>query len=175
MTVVCASARTLVSIPLALAISFFWNGVVWTLAFAVASATVFLITGSVPSWMPDPGAGGQPVSVGFVILFWVFLAPFLMIGLVLLGSTLVMIFGRVEVRLRGAEGTAFAGIGPVGRTHRFDASRVTDVRDEMVSWSRSGPDYAIVIEWGRRTKIGSMLPDDRREWMCAVLRRLLIN
>lgn len=115
--IVRASAHSLVGAAGTLFATVFWNGIVSVFVLGAASGTIFHLFGSVPSWFPVPsinGGSGSGMSLGMVIFLWIFLIPFIAAGAMLAGATLTLLFGRVEVRLRGPVGMVFMGFGPVG-------------------------------------------------------------
>jgi len=61
---------------------------------------------------------------------WLFLSPFIAIGLFLLLSLVFNVFGRCEIRLGTGEGSIFSGIGSIGRTRRFALQSIKSLRLE---------------------------------------------
>ena len=175
-TTLRASARSAGGIAGGLFATLFWNGIVSIFVLVAIAGTLHHILGSVPSWFPAPNfssGGGMPL--GMVLFLWIFLLPFIGIGLLLAGAFLTSLLGRVEVRVRHNRGVAFTGFGPFGWKRRFDAGAVRSVRMGRTTWkenNRSKP--VIVIEADRTIRIGSILSDDRRAWLAAALRRLLV-
>ena len=59
---------------------------------------------------------------------------------------------------------------------RFDPARVRRVGVGRTSWETNGkPNEVIAIEADRTIKFGSLLRDDRREWLQAILHELLVK
>lgn len=170
-TRVIASARSGAS---ALGIAFacvFWNGIVSVFVLIALGGTIQAIAGSLPSWFPSPGNMGMPLGV--VLFLWVFLLPFIGIGLMLFGTMLTHMGGRCEVRLRGTEGVLFTGVGPFGWKRRFDAGDIKSIRLGKTTWSQNDERQpCILIEANRTIRFGSVLPAERREWMASALRTL---
>ena len=116
------------------------------------------------------------MTVGMTIFLWLFLTPFIAIGLVMLGALLTCAAGRVEVRLRDGVGVVFMGFGPVGWRRRFEVSRVKSVTIGRTTWSQNEQTKpVIVIDCGEPLRFGSGLPEVRREWMGATLRKMLVT
>jgi len=114
------------------------------------------------------------MPVGMLIFLWVFLTPFITIGLVMIGALLITVMGRVEVRLRDEDGVVFLGCGPIGWRRRFNASDVRSISIGETTWRQNNQSKpVIVIDCGRKLRFGATLPEDRRAWMAAALRKLL--
>ncbi len=120
---------------------------------------------------------GGPMGWGITIFLWIFLTPFIAIGLAMLGALLSTIAGRTEVRLREPGGMIFSGIGRLGRKRRFDMADVAEVRVLDESWRDSDGDRrqksSVVIETksGKEIKFGWMLTDERKRFVAAALRK----
>lgn len=162
-----------------LAAALFWNGIVSIFVMLALASTLNLLHVPVPEWFPAPKMNKSTMGVGITIFLWIFLTPFIVIGLGLIGGFLSSLAGRTEVRIRNAEGTLFTGIGPFGRRRRFDTREVKEVRIDTRHWRDSDGDSRnnthIIIEdrRGKRIKFGSMLREDRRKYMAATLRKAL--
>lgn len=170
-TRISASARSGKAAAGTMFAALFWNGIVSVFVLIALGGTVQAIFGSLPTWFPAPGNMGMPL--GMVLFLWVFLLPFIGIGLMLFGTLLTTLGGRCEVRLRGTEGTIFTGVGPFGWKRRFDAGQVTSVRLGKTAWSRNDERQpCVLIEAEKTLRFGSVLPSERREWMASALRQL---
>jgi|ERR1035437_10435636 hypothetical protein len=119
------------------------------------------------------------MSMGMTLFLWIFLTPFIVVGLVLIGAFLSALGGRTEVRIRNAEGVVFVGIGTFGYRRRFDASAVKDVRIDDKQWSdndgrRQRKTYIIIeTREGKLVKFGSMLAEERRKFVAGTVRKVL--
>ena len=178
-TVVRASARTIGGIAGLMFAAAFWNGILSVFVLVAIGGTLQFVSGSIPSWFPAPGfdsPSGGDMSLGMLIFLWIFLLPFIGVGLLLAGSFLTILLGRVEVRVRLDRGAVLTGFGPIVWRRRFDASKVKSVRRGETRWSQSNQTQpVIVIEADRTVRLGSNLPEKRREWMLVVLRHLLLE
>ena len=123
-----ATHRSLGTAIGALAVAVFWNGIVSVFVLLALGGTLRNLGISLPHWFPAPNMNGAPMSVGMTIFLWIFLTPFILVGLVMIGVFVFALGGRTEVRLRNADGVVFVGIGTLGYRRRFDASAVKDVR-----------------------------------------------
>jgi hypothetical protein len=165
----------------ALAVSLFWNGIVSVFVLLALGATLHHLHMPLPDWFPSPKMKGSGVpGVGLTIFLWLFLTPFILIGLAMFGTFLSALGGRTEVRMHHAEGVIFTGIGPLGYRRRFKAQAVKDVRLDDRSWRDSDGDprrkTEIVVETleGKQIKFGSMLRDERRKFVAAAMRKVLL-
>jgi len=177
-TTVRASTRSIGAAIGTLAICAFWNSAVSIFVALAISGTIYHATGAAPSWLPAPNMNGATLSLGMLIILWLFLTPFIAVGLMMFGAIFMSLAGRVQVSLRGGAGKVFTGCGAVGRTCRFDMTAVESVRLESSTTLSHGDGSAtrhfIVIKVDREIRFGSTLPKARRAWMAAVLRRLLM-
>lgn len=179
--IVGATHRSLTGAAGLLAISLFWNGIVSVFVLVALAATLKNLHIALPDWFPAPNMNGSPMGVGMTIFIWIFLTPFILVGLAMIGGFLSCLGGRTEVRMHNAAGEVFTGIGPLGYRRRFDASAIKDVRIEDRRWRDSDGDRqrktAIVIETraGRLIRFGTMLTEERRKFMAAAMRRALMR
>jgi len=184
--IVRASCRSLGSAIFGLIFGTFWNGIVSIFVLIAIGGLYTNITGQpLPSWFPAPSGGssgpghhGTSGNLGpnMTLFLCVFLVPFVLVGVGMIIFVLVSLFGRNEVRLRGEEAVVRTAIGPVGWKRRFDASKVTQVRIGRTSWKENNRTKPVIcIEAERTLRFGSSMREDRRAWMCAVLRKLLVE
>lgn len=142
----------------------FWNLVTWTILLA-------MIFGS-PN-VSGPGithSGGKTSVDWFAFLFMI---PFVVIGLATGAGAVLLLFGRCEVRVRGVEGELFRGVGFLSRRKPFDPSTVTRVRLATSSWRQNNqPMQEIELE-GPGLRFGAALSPPRRQFVAAALGKLL--
>jgi membrane protein implicated in regulation of membrane protease activity len=180
-TVIGATHRSLGAAIAMLCFGLFWNGIVSVFVLLATSATLHHLDIRIPDWFPAPKMNGGDMGVSMTLFLWLFLTPFIAIGLFFVGSFLSCLFGRTEVRLRDTQGMVFTGIGALGYKRRFIATDVKEVTIDDRQWRDSDGDRrrntAIVIETreGRRIRFGSMLSEDRRRFVASALRRLLVR
>ena len=162
-----------------LAFSLFWNGIVLVFVLVATAGTLRNLGIRVPDWFPAPVMNDSPMSVGMTIFLWIFLTPFILVGLAMIGAFLSCLAGRTEVRISNAEGVVFTGIGALGYRRRFDATAVKDVRIEDKQWRDSDGGGQrktyVVIETreGKLVKLGSMLTEERRKYVAGAVRKVL--
>ena len=158
----------------------FWNSIVSVFVLLAVGSLYTHIVGPLPSWFPFTGTSGKGKSannmpLGMTIGLCVFLIPFVLVGVGTAMAAVLGLAGHYRVTLRGVEGEAFTGVGPIGWTRRFDASTVKSVKIKYAdSETNDKPNKEIVIDADRTVKFGVMLTERRRQWMVGVVRRLLM-
>lgn len=175
--VVGASMRSLPTACGLLFFCLFWNGIVSVFVAVVLASTLKHLGVTLPAWFPAPNMNGSPMSVGMTIFMWVFLTPFILVGLGMFAAFLSALGGRVEVSIDRDAGKVFEGIGLLGWTRRFDVHRVRDVRLEDKHWTDSDGDRRnkanITIEADKTINFGSGLSVERRRFIAAKLSHVL--
>ena len=156
----------------------FWNGIVSVFVLLAIASTLRHLGAPVPHFFPSPTSKGNFIPVGMTIFLWLFLTPFIAIGLGMFATFLSCLAGRTEVRVQGGECILFTGIGPLGFHKRFSTSEVRDVRLEDKRWRDSAGDSRrkaqIVIETnGKAITFGSMLTEERRQFVPAAVKKEL--
>lgn len=164
-----------------LAMSLFWNGIVSVFVFLALSATLHHLHVPIPAWFPPVKINKSEMGVGMTIFMWLFLTPFILIGLAMLAGFLSALGGRTEVTIKNGAGVVFTGIGALGRRKRFNAQFVKEVRVDDKRWRDSDGDRRgtkqIVIEMqdGKPIKFGSMLREERMKFVAAAVRKALAS
>jgi hypothetical protein len=167
--VVYASCRSISSFIAALLFSLFWNGIVSVFVVVVAGAIYTNVVGPLPAWFPAPDMK-PAMSPGMTVFMCLFLTPFVAIGLGLIVAMIMSLAGKVEVSLAETQASVRTGISFLTWRSRFDPAAVRRVTIGTSNWQnneKSTP--VIVIEADRTLKFGSMLTEERREWMQAFL------
>ena len=177
--VIGASHRSFGAALGTLAVALFWNGIVSVFVLMATASTLQLFAFGLPEWFPAPKMGNVSMGIGMTIFLWIFLTPFIVIGLVMIGAFLSSLAGRTEVRVTNPEGSVFTGIGSVGWRRRFTVQEVKAVYIDEQRWRDSDGDrrhkVAIVIETraGKLLKFGSSLKEERRKFVAAAVRKAL--
>jgi hypothetical protein len=178
---VSATHRSLGMAAGTLAFALFWNGIVSIFVLIAIAGTLNNFGVTLPSWFPAPDMNGSPMSTGMTLFLWIFLTPFIVIGVSMMGAFFLSVGGRTEVQADPTGGTVFTGMGPLGYRRRFIPSHVSDVRIEDKQWRDSDGDRQqktnIIIETkeGKLIRFGSMLSSERRRFLAAVLRKFLVR
>lgn len=164
------SLRSLGGFLAALFISLFWNGIVSVFVLIAVAGLYTNLVGPLPNWFPAPQNNNQAMGLGESIFLCIFLIPFVTVGSVMIGVTLMNLSGKVEVWLADREASVGTGVGLLVWRSRFDPTAVRGVTvGNSTSQSNGKTSPVIVIEADRTIKFGSMLSDDRREWLQAML------
>jgi hypothetical protein len=155
----------------------FWNGIVSVFVSIVISGTLHNLHVSLPAWFPAPKMNGGDMTWGMTLFMWLFLTPFIAIGLFMASLCLSSLFGCTEVKIENTRGTIFTGVGPLGWKRKFDASQVRDVRINQ-SFNRNGQQTSVLLielRDGKQMKLGSLLSNERRQFFLGALRRTLVR
>ncbi len=180
-TVIGSTHRSLGTAFTALGICLFWNGVVSIFVLPNIAATLHNLNIPVPIWFPAPDMNGDSKSVGSTIFIWVFLAPFILVGTVMVGVFLSVVAGRTEVRISGTQGDVFTGSGRTGWHRRFDVTNVSNVRIDNQTCRDSDGDRQsrtlILLETrdGKTIKFGTLLSGERRKFVAAAVHQAVMR
>ena len=176
-TVIGASTRSLGMAIGALFFALFWNGLLSIFIVVAIAGTLHNLHLSVPVWFPAPKMNGGDMSLGNTLFLWLFLTPFIAVGLLVAGRCLTCLFGYTEVRIESMRTTLFTGIGSLGWKRTLDTSQVKDVRLYEKRSTESNNNVSILIETraGKEFKLGSTLTNERRLFVLGALRRALLK
>jgi hypothetical protein len=180
-TSIGASHRSVGGALGAFAFAAFWNGIVSIFVALALASTLAHLGVARPEWFPKPVMNGGAIGVGMTLFLWLFLTPFIVIGLAMIGVFFSCLGGKTEVRIRDVQGEIFSGIGPLGFKRKFRTDLVKDVRIEDKQWRDSDGDRRrsteIIIEMmeGKPIKFGSSLREDRRQFVAAALRSVVVR
>jgi len=158
----------------------FWNSIVGVFVAITLASTLSHLGVTLPAWVPSPNQGGAPLGTGMTAFMWLFLTPFILVGLGLVAAAVMALVGRCEVRISRGEVQVFTGVGRCGWTRRINESDVRDVRYENFDWRDSDGDRRtrrnVLIETTEKTvKVGAGMPEGRMKFMAAALRRVLVS
>ncbi len=158
----------------------FWNSIVSVfLSLALAGLWANLIA-PLPAGMQLPGGirqgrpivNDKPMELGETLFLCLFLVPFVLVGVGFLIATLIALAGRVQVVIDGAESSVSSGIGRLRWTEKFDADKVESVRYSSPNFGDAERTQSAIELYGvNPVKFGGMLPENRREWLCAMLQQ----
>lgn len=165
----------------ALAVALFWNGIVSVFVLLAIASTLNLLGIPLPNWFPAPNMQANPMGLGMTLFMWLFLTPFILIGVSMISLFFLSIGGRTEIQIDPSETTVFTGVGPLGYRRRFLTSQVSDVRLDEQQWrdrsgNRQGKIYIVIeMQGGRLIRLGSMLSEERRKFVGALLNKTLVR
>jgi hypothetical protein len=180
-TVVRATTRSVGTAIGTLAICLFWNGIVSVFLLIVIGGFYSYFIGPLPHAFPmqspRPAPGHSAMGLGMLIFMSIFLTPFVVIGVGMIWAFLLSVAGRVDVIINGADGIVRTGVGPIRLTKRFDASQVKRVSLGETRYKENGRTKELIeIEAAERiARFGTMLSQERREWMRTVLHIRLVR
>ena len=159
----------------------FWNGIVSIFVIVAVSATLNNFDVPRPHWFPKPEMNGKIMESGEITFLWIFLTPFILIGLAMIVWLLLIVVGKTKVKIDGADSSVFTGIGFLGYRQHFIASEVVDVRVEDKQWRDNDGDrrreksIAIETHKGKIVRFGALLSEERRKFMIAALHLNLLH
>lgn len=180
-TIIGASHRSIGSAIGIFLFAAFWNGIVSVFIALALSSTISPLGITLPDWLPTPRMNNSTMTVGMTIFLWLFLTPFIAIGLAMIAAFISCLFGKTEIRLRDWEGEIFSGVGSLGFRRKFKTDAVRDVRIDDDHWhdskGRQRNKTQVVVELieEKPIKFASSLPEDRRQFLAANLRAALIK
>ena len=173
-----ATHRSLPAAAGAFAFGAFWNGIVSIFVLVALQSTLLHMGWSLPEWFPAPDIQGERMGVGMTLFLWIFLLPFIGVGLGMAVAFLMTLFGKTEIRMGARSVSIFSGVGLLGWHRRFLPQDVTSVR--LVDNTRrdhggEGGNLVVVIltRSGRQYRFGSTLREDRLRFIAGVLRTKL--
>jgi len=171
--------RSLVLAAGVLAFGLFWNGIVSVFVLLNIANTLSLLDITPPDWFPAAVADDQPAGWGFTLFLWIFLTPFMLVGAGMIGGFFMALGGYTEVRINASEGRIFTGVGPLGRTRKFNPAAVRVVAVRSKHWRdsdgdrRSNEEIVFEMRDGEELKFGGSLKEDRRNYLAAMLQKTL--
>lgn len=119
--------------------------------------------------------GTQLASGEFKLGPSLFGIPFVL-GTLMFGSIAVMaVCGQVRVRVDGDLGSVFTGVGSLGWTRHFNWREMTSVSTADASSGRGRVTERITLQGQRRIDFAGNLNAERRHFMLAALRRMLLE
>ena len=170
-----ASLRSLPGVAGSLFFALFWNGITSIFVLIAVAGLYANLIGPLPEAFPAPDIDDD-MTLGMTLFLCLFLTPFVVVGLGMVGAVLLNLLGRVEVRIGEGEGVVRTGVGFVTWNRRFDPNQVRHVETGVTPWQtndRHSP--LIVIKTDRHIKFGSLLREERREWLQSALRAILTS
>lgn len=169
------SLRSIGILLVTLFVCLFWNGIVSVFVLIALSGLYTNLVGPLPDWAPAPTMeGGEQIPLGMTLFLCVFLTPFVTIGSIMIGAVLLSLFGVITIHIAVHAASVRTGVGPIGWTRRFDPSTVRSIRTGLSKWQVNGEHKELIeIDADRAVRFGAGLNNAKREWVIAVLRRLL--
>ena len=174
-TLVNISLRSIGGFFGALFVCLFWNGIVSMFVLIALGGLYTNLIGPLPDWAPAPTTdGGGPMSLGMTLFLCIFLIPFVTIGSIMAGAVLLCLLGGITIHIGRDRAWVKTGVGPIGWTRRFDPRTVRSIGSGRSKWQTNGEHKELIqIDADRTVRFGSGLNEAKRDWVIAVLRRLL--
>lgn len=139
----------------------FWNSIV----------SVFLAVGIAGAIKGEDSFDGP--FPGFI---FVFLIPFVLVGVGMAGAALFTLCGAVRVTLDRDVLTVFTGVAGIGRTKTADWREVTAVRIvDSGARQNDTPMMAVEVDGPSPIRFGTLLSEERRNFLAATLHRMLAD
>lgn len=152
----------------------FWNSIVSMFLLLALAGLYSNLIGPLPDGLPAPD--GEPISLGMTLFLCLFLTPFVMVGLGLIGAVFINAAGRTVVRISRDSARISTGVGPMKWSTRFDPRSVKQITRDYTKWQSNGVHKELIeIRANRTVRFGSMMSDEKRQWLLAILRSLLMD
>lgn len=176
-TIIGATNRSWAGAAGLLFFTLFWNGIVSFFVAAAIAGTAASLNIPLPTWFPHPKMSGGGMAGGFTVFMWLFLTPFIAIGLFMAAAFFNALLGRTEVKIENARATTFSGVGALGWKKTFEVAQVRAVQIYQRMDREGANTTSILIELrdGKQIKLGSMLTNERRQFVLGALQRTLLR
>ena len=176
-TVIGATNRSLGTAVGMLFFALFWNGIVSVFVALALAGTLQQFHVTPPTWFPSPNMNDDFMKPGMIAFLWLFLLPFIVIGLAFIGTVLSCLLGRTEVRIANSKGIIFIGVGGLGWRRRFDASQIKAIKLHTSNNREGSNSVSVMLETreGKQLKFGSLLTNERRQFILAALRKTILR
>lgn len=172
-TVIRISLRSIGGFIVTLFMCLLWNGITGLFVLIAIAGLYTNLIGPIPAWLPGPTMD-TPIPLGMTLFLCLFLTPFVTIGLAMLVVVLLCIMGSTVIRIERDGGFVRTGVGPFGRTKRFDPRQVRSISTNGAKWQQNGRHKQLIqIEANHTVRFGNGMSEAQRDWIIAVLRRLL--
>lgn len=160
----------------------FWNSITSVFVLIAVAGLYSNLVGPLPNWFPAlglkdgmPQMNGRPMDLGETMFLWVFLIPFVTIGIGIAGAAIMKLIGKVEVVIDEYDSYVATGFAFLRWKRRFEPREVKAVEFGTTRWqSEGGSSGLIELRANPSLKFGSMLQSDQMEWLRAVLRQTLL-
>eukprot|EP00752_Nemacystus_decipiens_P015009 g13365.t1 len=170
-TVIRISLRSFGGFLVTLFMFLFWNGITGLFVLIAIAGLYTNLIGPIPAWFPAPTMD-DPMPLGMTLFLCLFLTPFVTIGLVMFGAVLLCMMGSTVIRIGRDSAFVRTGVGPIGRTKRFDPRQVRSIGTDRTKWQQNGQHKELIqIEANRTVRFGSGMSEAKRDWIIAVAPR----
>ncbi len=181
--IVKISLRSMVGFVMTAGFALFWNGIVSVFVVIALAGLYTNLVGPIPDWFPapemaeaEPDVIGDSLGLGETLFLCLFLTPFVLVGMVMVGAVLMNLTGKIEVVIDELDSYVATGVGFVKWKRRFDPRQVRSVDFCESSWQSNSSNVKMIeLSADRTIKFGSFLTSVRMEWLRAVLKELLLR
>lgn len=155
----------------------FWNGVVSIFVIGNLISTMALLGMPIPEWFPK--LKGVKQGIGMTIGVWIFLLPFILVGLGMFVALLSSIWGKTEVRITDSACAIESGVRPFRRKKTFLRQNVRSVSLKEREWqgkggrARSTKYLEIELTEGKPIKFADSLPEEKMKTLSGLVRDAL--
>ncbi len=158
----------------------FWNGIVSIFVLIAIAGLYANLIGPLGQWVPVPGVkdgkpemNGGPMDLGMTLFLCIFLIPFVTVGVVMSGTALINLLGKTTVVIDEFDSYTATGVWFFRWKKRFDAKQVREIGFAPALWQTEGANHKLLeIQADRTVKCGTMVKQDRLDWLRIVLRDL---
>jgi hypothetical protein len=155
----------------------FWNGITSFFVVLAIGETLKHLSIALPNWFPMLGneSGGMfGKSFNALVFFWLFLTPFICIGIGTLVGALMCLFCKIKITIQSGVGRISTKVWGIGWTRKFEPEQLAeiDTLHEGVNDSSSRDFVFLQQKSGKKIKFGSMLSDEQRTFFVYALRRV---
>lgn len=158
--------------------SIFWNSITGLFVVFGLIGLYEALVGPLPASFPiHPKMQGKssPMAVGEALFVLMFMIPFILVGIGTAYIALLGLVGKVTVRISDTGSSVFTGVGRIGWRRRFDARQVKGVKKGETEYRENGRTKPLIIlESDPPVRLGSLLLDERREWLGGALQQVLV-
>lgn len=154
----------------------FWNSIVSIFLNIAITSVCYHIFGYIPNWLPTviSDAGNGIDNLGMTIFLCLFLTPFVIIGILLLISVLLSLFGSIRIILSPEKSSISTGFTFLRWKKVFDPNQVSSISIEQGKLSNENDTRTVIqIEAQKTIRFGSDLSEHKKEWLVAVLKAIL--
>jgi hypothetical protein len=117
--------------------------------------------------------GIQIANGTFNLLFSLFGLPFLVGSIFLIGTTIMTVCGKVELRLQSRQGNVFVGVGRFGWRRSFCLDDFETITEAGATTRYSGSTGGGILLQGKtRLRFGTGLSEARRHFVLNALRQI---
>jgi hypothetical protein len=154
-----------------------WDSLVSIFVALAIAVTFKYFSISLPDWFPLPNdakgnfGGGH---LGAVLFLWLFLTPFILIGLGMPVSALVCLFGSTEMTIERGIGRLGTKVWGIGWMYKFEPEQIDEI-DTLHEGGNDNPPKDFIFlhqKSGKKLKFGSSLSDEQRAFLVYALRQV---